>query len=144
MPVTQGTSTAPCEGQGRWGLKPVEEEAPLLVFHFSAEACRGEGERGGEEPPSASLGCWERASSLKHPTGLPKATGGPWAKQGLWDAILCMRCACACTRVQACVHTAALQGMSQEDTAHEQGWWTVAHRRTLKELERPRGGTAVA
>lgn len=44
MPVTQGTSTAPCEGQGRWGPKPVEEEAPLLVFHFSAEACRGEGE----------------------------------------------------------------------------------------------------
>lgn len=120
----------------------MEEEVPLLVPTSQLSPAVGR-RRAGEEPPSASLGCWERASSLKHP-GLPKATGGPWAKQGPWDAILCMRCACACTHVQACVHTAALQGMSQEDSAQEQGWWPVAHRRTVKELERPRGGTVVA
>lgn len=44
VPVTQGTSTAPCEGQGRWGPKLCGGKSPTSSAHFSAEACRGEGE----------------------------------------------------------------------------------------------------
>lgn len=48
MLVTQGTSTAPCEGQGRWGPQLCGGRSPTSSAHFSAEACQGEGEGRGE------------------------------------------------------------------------------------------------
>lgn len=60
---------------------------------------------------------------------------------GSWDAVLCMRGACARTRVEVCTHTPAL---SREDGAREQGWETAAHTGSLKALERSRGETVVA